>query len=34
MSQDLLHVLIERFQGSALGSFVGDAMGREVEGWP
>jgi ADP-ribosylglycohydrolase len=34
MSQDLLPALIDRFKGSALGAFVGDAMGREVEGWP
>jgi len=33
-SRDLLPTLIDRFQGSALGTFVGDAMGREVEGWP
>jgi ADP-ribosylglycohydrolase len=33
MSEDLLSTLIDRFQGSALGTFVGDAMGREVEGW-
>lgn len=33
-SRDLLPALIDRFQGSALGCFVGDAMGREVEGWP
>lgn len=26
-------MLIDRFKGSALGTFVGDAMGREVEGW-
>ncbi len=24
----------ERFKGSAIGTFVGDAMGRVVEGWP
>jgi len=24
----------EHFQGSALGTFVGDALGREIEGWP
>jgi ADP-ribosylglycohydrolase len=34
MSRDLLSTLIDRFQGSALGTFVGDAMGRELEGWP
>jgi ADP-ribosylglycohydrolase len=33
-SHDLIATLIDRFQGSALGTFVGDAMGREVEGWP
>jgi ADP-ribosylglycohydrolase len=33
MSKDLLSTLIDRFKGSALGTFVGDAMGREVEGW-
>src|SRR5208337_5532061 len=33
MSKDLLPTLVNRFQGSALGTFVGDAMGREVEGW-
>ena len=33
-SHDLTATLIDRFQGSALGGFVGDAMGREVEGWP
>ena len=33
VSQNLLSSLIDRFQGSALGTFVGDAMGREVEGW-
>jgi poly(ADP-ribose) glycohydrolase ARH3 len=33
MSQDLLLLLTDRFKGSALGTFVGDAMGREVEGW-
>ena len=32
--QNLLPTLIDRFQGSALGTFIGDAMGREVEGWP
>lgn len=32
-SRDFLPTLIDRFQGSALGTFVGDAMGREVEGW-
>jgi len=26
--------LIDRFLGSALGTFVGDAMGEPVEGWP
>jgi ADP-ribosylglycohydrolase len=34
MSKNLLSSLIDRFKGSAVGSFVGDAMGREVEGWP
>jgi ADP-ribosylglycohydrolase len=33
MSRDLLPALFDRFKGSALGTFVGDAMGREVEGW-
>jgi ADP-ribosylglycohydrolase len=33
MPNDFLSTLIDRFQGSALGTFVGDAMGREVEGW-
>jgi poly(ADP-ribose) glycohydrolase ARH3 len=33
LSSGLIPVLIDRFQGSALGTFVGDAMGREVEGW-
>jgi len=33
MSHDFLPILIDRFKGSALGTFVGDAMGREVEGW-
>jgi ADP-ribosylglycohydrolase len=33
ISKNLLPTLIDRFQGSALGTFVGDAMGREVEGW-
>jgi ADP-ribosylglycohydrolase len=33
MSRDLLPSLFDRFKGSALGTFVGDAMGREVEGW-
>jgi poly(ADP-ribose) glycohydrolase ARH3 len=33
-SKELLSIYIDRFQGSALGTFVGDAMGREVEGWP
>jgi ADP-ribosylglycohydrolase len=33
MSNALLANLIDRFQGSAMGTFVGDAMGREVEGW-
>jgi ADP-ribosylglycohydrolase len=32
MSHDLMSTLIDKFQGSALGTFVGDAMGREVEG--
>ncbi|MBW1860020.1 MAG: ADP-ribosylglycohydrolase family protein [Deltaproteobacteria bacterium] len=26
--------LVDRFLGSALGTFVGDAMGEPVEGWP
>ncbi len=34
MSDDLFPILIDRFKGSALGAFIGDAMGREVEGWP
>jgi len=34
VSKNFLPTLIDRFQGSALGTFVGDAMGREVEGWP
>ena len=33
MSKDLLTTLVDRFKGAALGTFVGDAMGREVEGW-
>jgi len=33
MSKDLLSTLVDRFKGAALGTFVGDAMGREVEGW-
>jgi ADP-ribosylglycohydrolase len=33
MSGDFLPALIDRFKGSALGTFVGDAMGRKVEGW-
>ncbi len=33
MSRDLLSTLIDRFKGSAMGACVGDAMGREVEGW-
>ena len=33
ISKELLSTHIDRFQGSALGTFVGDAMGREVEGW-
>jgi len=33
ISKNLLPTLIDRFQGSALGTFVGDALGREVEGW-
>jgi ADP-ribosylglycohydrolase len=33
MAKDLLSTLIDRFKGAALGTFVGDAMGREVEGW-
>lgn len=28
-----LRVLKDRFKGSALGTFVGDALGRPVEGW-
>jgi len=28
-----LGVLKDRFKGSALGTFVGDALGRQVEGW-
>ncbi|HEX9949335.1 MAG TPA: ADP-ribosylglycohydrolase family protein [Thermodesulfobacteriota bacterium] len=32
MSKDLLSTLVDRFKGAALGTFVGDAMGREVEG--
>lgn len=34
MSENRLTILIDTFTGSALGAFVGDAMGREVEGWP
>jgi ADP-ribosylglycohydrolase len=26
--------LSDRFKGSAIGTFIGDAMGRAVEGWP
>jgi ADP-ribosylglycohydrolase len=33
MSKDLSSILVDRFKGAALGTFVGDAMGREVEGW-
>jgi ADP-ribosylglycohydrolase len=33
ISKHFLSTLIDHFQGSALGTFVGDAMGREVEGW-
>jgi ADP-ribosylglycohydrolase len=33
MTKDQLLIHIDHFQGSALGTFVGDAMGREVEGW-
>jgi ADP-ribosylglycohydrolase len=33
ISKNHLSTLIEHFRGSALGTFVGDAMGREVEGW-
>ena len=33
ISKELLSTHIDRFQGSALGTFVGDAMGREMEGW-
>ncbi len=33
MSKDLLSALVDRFVGAALGTFIGDAMGREVEGW-
>ena len=33
MTKGSLKILIDTFQGSALGAFVGDAMGREVEGW-
>jgi poly(ADP-ribose) glycohydrolase ARH3 len=33
MTKDQLNTLKDHFQGSALGTFVGDAMGREVEGW-
>lgn len=33
MSKDLLPILVDRFKGAALGTFVGDAMGWEVEGW-
>lgn len=34
MSDFLLDDLKDRFAGSAIGSFVGDAMGMPVEGWP
>jgi poly(ADP-ribose) glycohydrolase ARH3 len=33
MTKDQLNTLKDHFLGSALGTFVGDAMGREVEGW-
>ena len=33
MSEDRLTIMTDKFKGSALGTFVGDAMGREVEGW-
>ena len=33
MTKNQLPSYIHHFQGSALGTFVGDAMGREVEGW-
>lgn len=33
MSKNLSSTLVDRFKGAALGTFVGDAMGREVEGW-
>ena len=33
MTKDQLSIHIDHFQGSALGTFVGDALGREVEGW-
>lgn len=33
MTKDQRNILTDHFQGSALGTFVGDAMGREVEGW-
>jgi ADP-ribosylglycohydrolase len=33
MSKDLSSILVDRFKGAALGTFVGDAMGAEVEGW-
>ncbi len=33
MAKDFLATIIDRFKGSALGTFVGDAVGREVEGW-
>jgi len=29
-----LNELRDRFKGSAIGTFIGDAMGRAVEGWP
>jgi poly(ADP-ribose) glycohydrolase ARH3 len=29
-----LSELKDRFKGSAIGTFIGDAMGRAVEGWP
>jgi ADP-ribosylglycohydrolase len=28
------NALRNRFRGSAVGTFVGDALGRTVEGWP
>lgn len=29
-----LHGLRDRFRGSAIGTFVGDALGKTIEGWP